>query len=206
MVVPQSFISFKRRERQRDRETQRKQMASIVLFIVVFVLDFIAFALALQAEQMRSTAKVMQDSTLSYNYCVYDSDIATSLGITAFVLLLVSQVLTMRASSFFLCFRKAPKHGGCRLVLSIICLSTFLAAEGCLLVGSVKNIQHTKYRTIFYEDPNCQTLRKGVFEAGAALTLLASLLSKMNYVCCFKPEAEEGFDTDNTELGTYTSI
>ncbi|KAF2314306.1 hypothetical protein GH714_025224 [Hevea brasiliensis] len=150
-------------------------MASTLLFKVVFVLDFIAFALALQAEQMRSTAKVVTDLEFKYNYCVYDSEIATSLGITATVLLLVSQVLTMRI--------------------------TFLAAEGCLLVDSVRNAQHTKYRTIFGQDaPYCQTLRKGVFEAGAALTLLKSLFSKMNYVCCFKHQ--EGFDTENTELGS----
>ncbi|XP_021635091.2 uncharacterized protein LOC110631535 [Hevea brasiliensis] len=154
-------------------------------------------------------AKVVTDLEFKYNYCVYDSEIATSLGITATVLLLVSQVLTMRwACLFSFCFRKALKHGGCgacALILSIICWITFLAAEGCLLVDSVRNAQHTKYRTIFGQDaPYCQTLRKGVFEAGAALTLLTSLFSKMNYVCCFKHQ--EGFDTENTELGSYTSI
>lgn len=82
-----------------------------------------------------------------------------------------------------------------------------MAAEGCLVVGSVRNSQHTKYRTIFGDDPPyCETLRKGVFEAGAALTLHTSLFSKMNYVCCFKHQVQEGFDTDNTELGTYASI
>lgn len=40
-------------------------------------------------------AKVVVDPEFMYNYCVYDSEIATSLGITATVLLLVSQVLTV---------------------------------------------------------------------------------------------------------------
>lgn len=49
-----------------------------------------------------------------------------------------------------------------------------MGAEACLLAGSARNAYHTKYRGIFGADNlSCATLRKGVFAAGAALTLLS---------------------------------
>ncbi|CAK7327587.1 unnamed protein product [Dovyalis caffra] len=180
-------------------------MASTLLFMVIFAIDFIAFVLALAAEQMRSTAKVVTDIDENYSYCVYSSDIATKLGITAFVLLLASQVFTMGASSYF---RKGMNYGGIRnsaVVLAIISWITFFIAEACLLGGSIQNAQRTKYRTIFVNDgPNCQTLREGVFEAGAAFILITSIVSKMSYVGCFNSEG--GLESGSYELGTYTSL
>lgn len=59
---------------------------------------------------------------------------------------------------------------------------TFLAAEACLLAGSARNAYHTKYRAIFHvEHLSCATLRKGVFAAGAALTLVAMTVSILYY-------------------------
>uniref|UniRef100_A0A2P2QRT7 Uncharacterized protein MANES_15G085200 n=1 Tax=Rhizophora mucronata TaxID=61149 RepID=A0A2P2QRT7_RHIMU len=185
-------------------------MASTLQFMVVFVIDFLAFLLALAAEQMRSTAKVVMDSGFNYTYCVYSSNISTILGIGASTLLLVSQVLTLRTSQYF-CFAKSKSSGGrgaCATIVSIISWITFFGAETFLLVGSVKNAQRTKFRTIFgMEYPDCQTLRKGAFETGAALILITSMTSKMNYVCCSNSEGD--LETDNNgsnELGTYTSF
>jgi hypothetical protein len=57
-----------------------------------------------------------------------------------------------------------------------------LGAEACLLAGSAKNAYHTKYRGVFgAKDLSCATLRKGVFAAGAALTLLSLLGSILYY-------------------------
>lgn len=59
---------------------------------------------------------------------------------------------------------------------------SFLAAEACLLAGSARNAYHTKYRGFFVgNDLSCATLRKGVFAAAAALTLLSLLASILYY-------------------------
>lgn len=183
-------------------------MGSTLVFMAIFAIDFIAFVLALAAEHMRSTAKATTDSDLMYSYCVYSSDIATKLGAIAFVLLLASQVFSMGASSYF---RKGMNYGGSRtsaVIPSIISWITFFIAEACLLGGSIKNAQHTKYRTISGTDGlRCQTLSAGVFEAGAAFILITSMVSKMSYVCFFNSDG--GFETGSSssyELGTYTSL
>lgn len=59
---------------------------------------------------------------------------------------------------------------------------SFLGAEACLLAGSARNAYHTKYRGIFGgNELSCATLRKGVFAAGAALTLLSLVGSILYY-------------------------
>ncbi|XP_034899266.1 uncharacterized protein [Populus alba] len=183
-------------------------MGSTLVFMAIFAIDFIAFVLALAAEHMRSTAKAVTDSDLIYSYCVYSSDIATKLGAIAFVLLLASQVFSMGASSYF---RKGMNYGGSRtsaVIPSIISWITFFIAEACLLGGSIKNAQRTKYRTVSGADGlRCQTLNAGVFEAGAAFILITSMVSKMSYVCFFNSDG--GFETGSSssyELGTYTSL
>lgn len=51
-----------------------------------------------------------------------------------------------------------------------------------MLAGSVRNGYHTKYRTIFSEQPpSCETVRKGVFAAGAAFVLFTSIVSQFYY-------------------------
>ncbi|KAI9085941.1 hypothetical protein K1719_032018 [Acacia pycnantha] len=159
-------------------------MASKVLLISVFVIDLIAFALAVAAEQRRSTATVVQDKEMNYNYCVYDSDISTGYGVGAFVLLMLSQVIITVASKCFCC-GKPLSPGGSRaiaLVLFITCWVFFFIAEVCLLAGSVRNAYHTKYRTIFGENPpSCQTVRKGVFAAGATFLFFTGIVSEFYY-------------------------
>ena len=50
------------------------------------------------------------------------------------------------------------------------------------MAGSARNAYHTKYRGAFgAHDLSCATLRKGVFAAGAALTLLSMLASILYY-------------------------
>lgn len=65
----------------------------------------------------------------------------------------------------------------------VCCRVTFLIAESCLLAGSVRNAYHTMYSGIVGGDPSsCQTLRKGVFGAGAAFIFITCLLTEFYYV------------------------
>ncbi|XP_027356057.1 uncharacterized protein LOC113865585 [Abrus precatorius] len=183
-------------------------MASKLLLITVFFLHLIAFALAVVAEQRRSTAKIVPDKEINYNYCVYDSDISTGLGVGAFLFLLASQVLIMVASHCFCC-GKPLNPGGSRalaVVLFIICWVFFFIAEMCLLAGSVRNAYHTRYRTMFTEiPPSCQTVRKGVFAAGAAFTLFTGIVSEFYYINYSR--ARDSFQPHGGEtgigMGTY---
>ncbi|KNA20562.1 hypothetical protein SOVF_050150 [Spinacia oleracea] len=80
----------------------------------------------------------------------------------------------------------------CAIILFIVCWLTFFIAEICLLAGSTRNAYHTKYRA-FYEDraPSCETLRKGVFAAGAAFTFFSAIVSNFYYV--FYSKARDTF-------------
>lgn len=67
-------------------------------------------------------ARVVQDTEVQYNYCVYDSDRATGYGVGAFLFSVVSQLVIMLASRCFCC-GKPLKPGGSRalaLVLFIV--------------------------------------------------------------------------------------
>ncbi|KAK4589983.1 hypothetical protein RGQ29_020524 [Quercus rubra] len=167
-------------------------MASKLLLLVVFVFDLIAFALAVAAEQRRSKAHIEQTATQSY--CVYDSDIATGLGVGSFLLLMASQVLIMVASRC-LCCGRALRPGGSRawsICLFITCWFTFFIAEVCLLAGSVRNAYHTKYRTIIIETPpSCEILRKGIFGAGAAFVIFTGIVSELYYVAYSKSNEDQ---------------
>ncbi|WOH02967.1 hypothetical protein DCAR_0522357 [Daucus carota subsp. sativus] len=177
-------------------------MASKLVSIIVFVFDVIAFGLAVAAEQRRSTATTTQDSEQNYNYCVYDSDISTGFGVGAFLFLMASQAIIMVASRCF-CFGKASRTGGSRsfaLLLFILCWVTFIIAEACLLAGSVRNAYHTKYVTIFSQNPpSCQTVRKGVFAAGAAFTFFTCILSQFYYI--YYSSSREAFAPYGGEAG-----
>ncbi|XP_019193009.1 PREDICTED: uncharacterized protein LOC109187291 [Ipomoea nil] len=172
-------------------------MASKVLMITVFVFDLIAFGLAVGAEQRRSTAKIQMDEEQTYSYCVYDSDISTGFGVGAFLFLMASQVLIMVASRCF-CFGKALSPGGsraCAVLLFIICWVTFFIAEVCLLAGSVRNAYHTKYRSSYLindQPVSCETVRKGVFGAGAAFVFFTAIVSEFYYVSYSKARGSVG--------------
>ncbi|XP_051135815.1 uncharacterized protein LOC127254641 [Andrographis paniculata] len=159
-------------------------MVSKLLLAIVFVLDLIAFALAVAAEQRRSTAKVQTDPNNS-KYCHYDKDIATGLGVGSLLLLTASQILIMAVARCLCCGRPLqPGRARVRtIVFFITCWVVFFIAEVCLLAGSVRNAYHTKYRTYFSDNPpSCETLRKGVFGAGAAFIVFTGILSGLFYV------------------------
>ncbi|KAJ8624044.1 hypothetical protein MRB53_032574 [Persea americana] len=169
-------------------------MASKLVLIIVFIFDLIAFGLAVAAEQRRSTATTKEDAEQNYRYCVYDSDISTGLGVGAFLFLMASQALIMVASKCFCCGR-GLRPGGARawgIILFIACWLTFLIAESCLLAGSVRNAYHTKYALVVSDPPTCQTLRKGVFGAGAAFIFFTCILSEFYYVSYSKADADTG--------------
>ncbi|CAA6655691.1 unnamed protein product [Spirodela intermedia] len=160
-------------------------MANWLVIVSILVFDLIAFALAVTAEQRRSSATTVTDNQKEYTYCVYNSDISTGLGVGAFLFLLLSQLILMVASRCHCCGR-ALRAGGpraCSLILFLLCWLTFIIAEACLLAGSVRNAYHTRYRTIFgAEPPSCETLRKGVFAAGAAFVFFTTIISEVYYI------------------------
>ncbi|XP_047182280.1 uncharacterized protein LOC124848606 [Vigna umbellata] len=159
-------------------------MASSLLLAVVFVFDLIAFALAVAAEQRRNTAS-LSENTAGRKYCQYDSDIATGLGVGSLFIVVASQVIIMVVTRC-LCCGKAMRPSGSRswaICLFITSWVTFIIAASCLLAGSVRNAYHTKYRDLMGERaPSCQTLRKGVFAAGAAFIVLTGITSELYYV------------------------
>ncbi|KAF6145876.1 hypothetical protein GIB67_028871 [Kingdonia uniflora] len=165
---------------------------SITVLAIVISLHLIAFVFAIGAEQRRSTGKVGPDKYDERTFCVYDSDASTLYGLTAFVLLLVSQALVNGVTKC-LCFGRGDvisSGGGWRsgskklavVVFFVVSWLAFLGAEICLLAGSVRNAYHTKYRGYFgAHDFSCASLRKGVFSAGAALCLVSLLGSILYY-------------------------
>ncbi|KAL0320692.1 UNVERIFIED_CONTAM: hypothetical protein Sradi_5330700 [Sesamum radiatum] len=112
-------------------------MAYKLLLVTVFIFDLIAFGLAVAAEQRRSTGKSRPDTEDMYNYCVYDSDIATGYGVGAFLFLMASQ-------------------------------------SGMLITPSTGQSSS--------KTPSCETVRKGVFAAGAAFVLFTGIISEFYYV------------------------
>ncbi|CAM8999343.1 unnamed protein product [Rhodiola kirilowii] len=164
-------------------------MASCFVSVVISIINIVAFGLAVAAEQRRSKAKVVEDNDKNFNYCQYDSDISTGLGVGAFLLLLLSQIILMAASRCFCC-GKALGPGGSRawaVVFFIFTWIAFLIAEACLLAGSVQNAYHAKYRhMVINGDISCEMLRKGVFAAGGAFIIFTTLLSQFYYMCYSK--------------------
>ncbi|XP_021726077.1 uncharacterized protein LOC110693237 [Chenopodium quinoa] len=161
-------------------------MASKVIIILILILDIIAFGLAVNAEKRRSTAQIVSDRDMNYQYCRYNTDsVATGYGLGAFFCLLASQIILMAASRC-LCCGKGLRPGGsraCATTLFIFCWLTFIVAEVCLLAASVRNGYHTKYKVFLGENPpSCEALRKGVFAAGAAFTFFTAIFSEFYYI------------------------
>nr|ABK21553.1 unknown [Picea sitchensis]ABK22633.1 unknown [Picea sitchensis]ACN40982.1 unknown [Picea sitchensis] len=170
-------------------------MASKVVICVIFIFDLIAFGLAVAAERRRSTGVVKPDQYDERTYCVYNSDISTWYGVGGFLFLLASQALVM-AFTRCLCCGSVLKPGGSRvwaIILFFICWVTFLIAEACFLAGAARNAYHTKYRGYFsMHDLSCETLRKGVFAAGAAFTVFTLILNLFYYTCYAKAKQDRG--------------
>ncbi|WVZ59469.1 hypothetical protein U9M48_009603 [Paspalum notatum var. saurae] len=63
----------------------------------------------------------------------------------------------------------------------------FIIGEACLLAGLVQSAYHTGLRTVFFENPpDCETMRRGTFGAGAAFALFTCVLTSAYYYCYSK--------------------
>lgn len=157
---------------------------SISVLAIVICFHLIAFVLAVAAERRRSTGKVVPDEYDEATFCVYNSDASTVYGLSAFLLLLLSQTL-VNGVTRCLCFGKGLTPGssrGCAVFFFILSWLGFLGAEACLLAGSARNAYHTKYRGSFGgRDLSCAALRKGVFAAAAAMVMLSMATSLLYY-------------------------
>ncbi|XP_052181909.1 uncharacterized protein LOC127794702 [Diospyros lotus] len=175
-------------------------MASKGVLAVAFVLDVAASALAVAAEQKRTKMLTYYEDQTG-THCIYDTDIATGLGVGSFLSLVATQILIMVASGC-LCCGKALRQGASRtwaIVLFISSWVTFLIAGACLLAGAAGNYHHTKIR-----HPPCERLKGGIFAAGAAFILFSTTASKLYYVCYSKAKID-GFESDNSAgLGENT--
>ncbi|KAM7279044.1 hypothetical protein ACFE04_006178 [Oxalis oulophora] len=174
-------------------------MASKAVLIIIFIFDLIAFGLAVAAEQRRSTATIKQDEEVTHNYCVYDSDISTAYGVGAFLFLMASQCILMVATRCFCCGPSLNPSASraWALLLFITLWVFFFIAEVCLLAGSIRNAYHTKYRTIFSENPpSCETVRKGVFAAGAAFTFFTAVISQFYYISYSKAKSSNPYGAE----------
>lgn len=58
-----------------------------------------------------------------------------------------------------------------------------MVAEACLIAGATRNAYHTKYRGMIYaQNFSCETLRKGVFVAGAVFVVATMILNVYYYM------------------------
>ncbi|KAJ6770453.1 hypothetical protein OIU79_021156 [Salix purpurea] len=193
---------------------QRRSTVSKYIFIVPSSIFLVNLLLVMCTKSRHSSvvsvvpgfldnteATVHQDEEVNYNYCKYDSDIATGFGVGAFLFLMASQVLIMFASKCFCCGKPLRPGGSraCAVILFITCWVFFFIAEICLLAGSVRNAYHTRYRKFFDETIDCKSLRKGVFGAGAAFTLFTAIVSEVYYVCYSK--ARDSFQSSGGDAG-----
>ncbi|XP_021749417.1 uncharacterized protein LOC110715156 [Chenopodium quinoa] len=156
---------------------------SVIILVIVIALHLLAFVFAVGAERRRSTAEVVPDQYDEHTYCKYGTDASTLYGVAAIFLLLISH-LVVNGVTKCLCFGKGLVGGSttCAIFFFIFSWVTFLGAETCLLAGSVRNAYHTRYRGVFGgAHLSCATLRKGVFAAAAALTLLSMIGSVIYY-------------------------
>ncbi|CAD6213065.1 unnamed protein product [Miscanthus lutarioriparius] len=157
---------------------------STKVLAAVLLVDLVAFGLAIGAVQSRPSARLETDARQEWTYCVYRTDAATALGGTALALLLVGQAVAAIASRCFCC-GSALRPGGaraCALVLFLSSWVTFVIAEACLLAGLLQSAYHTGYRTVFFQNPpDCETVRRGTFGAGAAFALFTCVLTSAYY-------------------------
>ncbi|XP_010263784.1 PREDICTED: uncharacterized protein LOC104601960 [Nelumbo nucifera] len=157
---------------------------STLVHLLVIVLSLVAFGFAIAAERRRSTGRIVVDQN-NATYCVYHSDVATGYGVGSFLFLLSSESLLMGVTKC-MCFGRPLTPGGNRAWSIIYFVSSwvaFLIAEACLISGAAKNAYHTKYRGIIYaENFSCETLRKGVFIAGAVFVIATMILNVYYYM------------------------
>ncbi|KAL6351107.1 hypothetical protein AAG906_031693 [Vitis piasezkii] len=157
---------------------------STLVHLVVVVLSLVAFGFAVAAERRRSVGTIVTDDR-NATYCVYNSDVATGYGVGGFLFLLTSESLLMGVTKC-MCFGRPLAPGGNRawsIIYFVSSWMTFLVAEACLIAGATKNAYHTKYRGMIYaQNFSCETLRKGVFIAGAVFVVATMILNVYYYM------------------------
>ncbi|KAL2905145.1 Luminal-binding protein 2 [Bienertia sinuspersici] len=163
----------------------REGKGSSLVFLLIVVLSLAAFAFAIAAERRRSRGNIIKDEMTNTTYCVYSSDVATGYGVGGFLFLLSSESLLMGMTRC-MCFGRPLAPGNSRAWTIIYFISswlTFLVAESCLIAGATKNAYHTKYRHVLYaQNFSCESLRKGVFIAGAVFVVVNMILNVYYYM------------------------
>ncbi|CAN1181277.1 hypothetical protein LINPERPRIM_LOCUS6160 [Linum perenne] len=177
---------------------------STLVYLLVVVLSLIAFGFAVAAERRRSVGHKEIDLN-NATYCVYNSDVATGYGVGAFLFLLSSESLLMGVTKC-MCFGRPLIPGGDRAWSIIYFASswlTFLVAEACLIAGATKNAYHTKYRgMILAQNFSCETLRKGVFIAGAVFVVATMILNVYYYMYFSKATSGHASNKANRSSST----
>ncbi|KAL7609309.1 uncharacterized protein LOC111904543 [Lactuca sativa] len=156
---------------------------SSLVHLLVIILCLVAFGFAIAAERRRSTGTIRTDNATNSTYCVYDSDVATGYGVGAFLFLLSGESLLMGVTKC-MCFGRPLAPGGNRawtIIYFTFSLLSFVVAEACLIAGAKKNAYHTKYKGMT-ESFSCDTLRKGVFVAGAVFVVVTMVLNVYYYM------------------------
>ncbi|KAH9626819.1 hypothetical protein KSS87_002464 [Heliosperma pusillum] len=163
----------------------RDGKSSTLLHLLVILLSLIAFGFAIAAERRRSHGTIIIDEHNNATYCSYSSDVATGYGVGGFLFLLSSESLLMGVTKC-MCFGRPLTPGNSRAWTIIYFFSswlTFLVAEACLIAGATKNAYHTKYRHVIHaQNFSCESLRKGVFIAGAIFVLINMTLNIYYYI------------------------
>ncbi|KAL9232287.1 hypothetical protein vseg_007413 [Gypsophila vaccaria] len=160
----------------------REGKGSTLLHLLVILLSLIAFGFSVAAERRRSHGTVEHDIRTNTTYCSYSSDIATGYGVGGFLFLLSSESLLMGVTKC-MCFGRPLTPGNSRAWTIIYFLSswlTFLVAEACLIAGATKNAYHTGY--LYGQHFSCESLRKGVFIAGAIFVLMNMVINIYYYM------------------------
>ncbi|KAI4357817.1 hypothetical protein L6164_001741 [Bauhinia variegata] len=178
---------------------------STLVHILAVALCLVAFGFAIAAERRRSVGTMFSDERTNETYCIYNSDVATGYGVGAFLFLLSSESLLMGVTRC-MCFGRPLTPGGNRAWSIIYFISswvTFLVAEACLISGARKNAYHTKYRGMIYaQNFSCETLRKGVFIAGAVFVVATMILNVYYYMYFTKATTTQASHKANRSSST----
>ncbi|MED6215864.1 hypothetical protein PIB30_002002 [Stylosanthes scabra] len=165
---------------------------STLVHLLVVALCLVAFGFAIAAERRRSVGSMQRDERTNETYCTYNSDVATGYGVGSFLFLLSGESLLMGVTKC-MCFGRPLKPGGNRAWSIIYFMSswvTFIIAEACLIAGATKNAYHTKYRGMIYaQNFSCESLRKGIFIAGAIFVVATMILNVYYYMYFTKATA-----------------
>ncbi|KAL7132497.1 hypothetical protein ABFS83_12G077800 [Erythranthe nasuta] len=174
---------------------------STLVHLLVIVLSLTAFGFSIAAERRRSTGTLHKDEVTNQTYCVYQSDVATGYGVGAFLFLLSSESLLMGVTKC-MCLGRPLTPGGNRAWTIIYFVSswmTYLVASACLIAGAKKNAYHTKYRNMVLADNfSCESLRKGIFVAGAVFTVATMILNVYYYMYFTKATSQTARKTNRT--------